>query len=105
MNLILGGQIEGGKVRGVNNRVFERLLELADSKNYPLLVEADGSRMCPLKAPGDHEPDIPVLGYPEEDWLDAVVVVAGLSGLAKTLSAEWVHRPETFAALSGLAST
>ncbi|MEA4910366.1 MAG: selenium cofactor biosynthesis protein YqeC [Anaerolineaceae bacterium] len=62
---------------------------------YSLLVEADGSRRLPLKAPAAHEPVIPA-------WSDPVVVSAGLSGLEKTLSSDVVHRPEQFARLSGL---
>jgi len=62
-----------------------------------MLIEADGSRQLPLKAPAEHEPAIP-------DFVDTVVVVAGLSGLGKPLTSEWVHRPELFASLSGLVS-
>jgi molybdenum cofactor cytidylyltransferase len=102
VNLILGGKIKTDKVSGVDGDVFVSLLDLADSGGYPLLVEADGSRMLPLKAPANHEPAIPTLGYPSGDWLDAVVVVAGLTGLDKPLSGEWVHRPERFAITSGL---
>lgn len=60
-----------------------------------LLIEADGSRQRPLKAPGASEPAIPA-------FVDAVAVVAGLSGLGKPLSDEVVHRPQQFARLSGL---
>ncbi len=59
------------------------------------MIEADGSRQKPLKAPGEHEPPIP-------DFVHLVVVVAGLSGLGRQLDAETVHRPEIFARLSGL---
>jgi molybdenum cofactor cytidylyltransferase len=59
------------------------------------LIEADGSRRRPLKAPAAHEPVIP-------GWAEHVVVIAGLSALGKPLSSEWVHRPERFAALTGL---
>jgi molybdenum cofactor cytidylyltransferase len=61
-----------------------------------LLIEADGSRMKPVKAPAAHEPVIP-------PFVDTVVVVAGLSALWQSLTPEWVHRPEIFANLSGLA--
>ena len=59
-----------------------------------LLVEADGSRRRPLKAPAAHEPVVPASA-------DAVVVVAGLSGLGRPLAEETVFRPEIWAALSG----
>ena len=59
-----------------------------------LLVEADGSRRKPLKAPAAHEPVIP-------STTDAVIAVAGLSGLGRPLSEETVFRSEIWAALSG----
>ncbi len=59
------------------------------------MVEADGSRQRSIKAPADHEPPIP-------SFIDLVVVVAGLDGLGKPLTSEWVHRPEIFSAISGL---
>jgi molybdenum cofactor cytidylyltransferase len=74
---------------------MERLHRLADQFSLPLLVEADGSRRLPLKAPAAHEPVIP-------DWVKTVVVVAGLSGLGKPLNHEWVHRPELFSRLADL---
>ncbi|HKJ28099.1 MAG TPA: selenium cofactor biosynthesis protein YqeC, partial [Anaerolineales bacterium] len=61
----------------------------------PLLVEADGSRRKPLKAPAAHEPVIP-------SFTETVVVLAGMSGMGKPLGETWVHRPERFEALSGL---
>jgi molybdenum cofactor cytidylyltransferase len=67
----------------------------ADAHQIPLLIEADGARRLPLKAPDDHEPSIP-------GFVDCVVVVAGFSGLGKPLTPEWVHRPKIFSALSGL---
>ena len=68
---------------------------LATAHSYPLLVESDGSRRLPLKAPAEHEPAIP-------SFVDQVLVVAGLSGLGQPLDSEHVHRPEYFAACSGL---
>lgn len=58
-----------------------------------LLVEADGSRKRPLKAPAAHEPVIP-------STTDAVIAVAGLSGLGLPLSEETVFRSGIWAALS-----
>lgn len=81
------------RVAGISQK---DLLDLADWHHIPLLIEADGARMLPLKAPADHEPAIP-------DFVDTVVVLAGLSALGKPLCTEWVHRPERFAQLSGLA--
>jgi molybdenum cofactor cytidylyltransferase len=72
-----------------------RLGEECASRNLPLLIEADGSRQRPLKAPGDREPVIPMFS-------NQVVVVAGLAGLGKPLTGQFVHRPEIFSSLSGL---
>ncbi len=74
---------------------MDGLLACAEAARIPLLIEADGSRQRPLKAPAAYEPVIPA-------WVDTVVVLAGLSGLGKPLTAEWVHRPERFSELAGL---
>lgn len=57
------------------------------------LIEADGSRGLPLKAPGDNEP---VLTGLEK----LVIAVAGMSGFEKPIG-QAVHRPERFAELVG----
>jgi molybdenum cofactor cytidylyltransferase len=95
--LLITGPVEGDRTRGLDERSLHRLHESCMQLALPLLIEADGSRQHPLKAPSEKEPPIP-------DFVDTVVVVAGLSGLGKPLSAEFVHRPELFARLSGLAS-
>lgn len=92
---LLTGPVEGERTTGLTFDVFEWLNRYCDYHSNALLIEADGSRRLPLKAPADHEPAIP-------DFVDTVVVVAGLSGLGKPLTSEWVHRPERFASLSGL---
>lgn len=58
------------------------------------LVEADGSRGLPLKAPAEHEPALPG---------DAalVVAVAGMSCAGHTVG-QAAHRPSLYAALAGL---
>jgi molybdenum cofactor cytidylyltransferase len=57
--------------------------------DIPLFIEADGSRQRPLKAPASHEPQIP-------EFVNKVCIVLGLGGLGKTISDEWVHRPQIF---------
>ncbi len=84
---------EPGRVSGPPPEVLAMLAAHPDVD--VLLVEADGSRQRPLKAPAPHEPAIP-------PWATLVVVVAGLSGLGQPLTAEVVHRPDRFAALSTL---
>ena len=85
---------ERQRVKGLDSLALAEVLELAERLGCPLLVEADGSRQLPLKAPAKHEPVIP-------DWARQVVVMAGLSALGKALDGERVHRFEHYAALSG----
>jgi molybdenum cofactor cytidylyltransferase len=63
--------------------------------SIPILIEADGSRQLPLKAPGPKEPVVP-------DWVDIVAVFAGLSGLNQPLTEEWVFREELFSKLANI---
>jgi molybdenum cofactor cytidylyltransferase len=83
------------RTSGLSQAQMDQLFAFSEAAHFPLLVEADGSRQRPLKAPASHEPVIP-------GWVDAVVVLAGLSGLGKPLTAEWVHRPERFSDLAGI---
>jgi probable selenium-dependent hydroxylase accessory protein YqeC len=85
------GQVEGDKARGVGPTVPAQLL--AHPAVDTVLIEADGSRMRPCKAPADHEPVIP----PEAD---VVVAVAGIDAVGRPLD-EVAHRPELAAALVG----
>ena len=91
--VVTDGRTENERVAGP---APELLARLADQAPCPVLIEADGSRMLPLKAPADHEPNIP-------DFVDTVVCTVGLSAIGKTLSGENVHRPAIFASLAGLA--
>ncbi|HWR65596.1 MAG TPA: selenium cofactor biosynthesis protein YqeC [Bellilinea sp.] len=96
ITLITGPTDERGRLQGVTEAVAEGICTAADRKGVPVLVEADGSRLHPLKAPATHEPPIP-------GWIKHAVVTVGLSGLGKPLDDEHVFRPEIFAALSGTA--
>ncbi len=95
MVLLTGPQGEDERVVSPAPTILARIHALAQGYECPLLVEADGSRRSPLKAPAAHEPAIP-------DWVDRVVVVAGLSGLGKPLAEPWVHRSELFSQLAGI---
>lgn len=91
--LVTSAEGEDGRTPGASAEVLASLVAIANAYGLPLLVEADGSRMLPLKAPAAHEPAVP-------PWADTVVVVAGMSALGKPLTAEWVHRPERFSSLA-----
>jgi molybdenum cofactor cytidylyltransferase len=93
--MLVTGPLEGNRTTGIKDNLLSRLREVCTSHNLPLLIEADGSRQRPLKAPADSEPVIP-------EFIETVIVVAGLTGLGKPLTEEFVHRPEIFARLSGL---
>lgn len=92
--LFTGPADERGRLQGVSEEVANGIRNLADRTELPVLLEADGSRLHPLKAPAAHEPPIP-------GWVNHVVVTIGLSALGKPLDEEHVFRPEIFAALSG----
>lgn len=95
--LLLKGQSEENeKVFGIPENKLQELFRASRDLNFTLLIEADGSRQLPMKAPASHEPVIP-------QFVDRVVVVAGLSGLGKPLNENWVHRTDRFTKISGLA--
>jgi len=93
---LITGPLEGDRTSGLSNEQVVRLHEICQERSLPLLIEADGSRSKPLKAPSDHEPPIP-------DFVKIVVVVAGVSALGQPLNERTVHRVELFSRLSGLA--
>jgi molybdenum cofactor cytidylyltransferase len=95
VTLFTGPANDAGKTAGLSKNEMQHVLDLANRQQAPLLIEADGSKYLPLKAPAEHEPPIP-------DFVDTVIYVVGLSGLGQPLDAEHVHRPERFARLSGL---
>ena len=59
-----------------------------------ILVEADGAKHRPLKAPAAHEPVIPL----SSRW---VIAVVGLDAVGQPLTEEWVFRSRLFADLTG----
>ncbi len=93
VTLITGPGDNRGRLLGLEPANAEKIKSYADEYHLPILVEADGSRLLPLKAPAAHEPPIPA-------WVEQVVVVAGLSALGKPLTAQWVYQTEVFAQLS-----
>jgi molybdenum cofactor cytidylyltransferase len=93
--VLLYSEMIGDRLGGLQPNLLEEVRQLAERQSIPLLIEADGARTRPLKAPGAHEPNIP-------EFVQLVVVVAGLSALGKPLTDKWVHRPEKFSELTGL---
>ena len=94
--MLVTGPLSADRTTGLNDHLVSLLHAVCISHSLPLLIEADGSHRRPLKAPAEHEPPIP-------PFVETVMVVAGLSGLGRPLTAEFIHRPEIFSRLSGLA--
>ncbi len=92
---LVTGEIENDRTKPVSRNALDWLREETETRGGHLLIEADGSRQKPLKAPAAHEPPIP-------EFTDLVVHVAGLGALGKPLTDEHVHRAEIFSQLSGL---
>lgn len=81
-----------GKLKGVHPSWIDALKPAWDF----ILVEADGSKRLPLKAPAPYEPVLPAA-------TDLVVGLLGLDGLGRPLGPATVHRWERFAQLTGCA--
>ena len=96
VSAVTGARQPDGRTSGMEGERLEALREAAEKLGASLLIEADGSRQLPLKAPAEHEPPIPV-------WIEVVVVVAGLSGIGRPVDGGHVHRAEIFSELTGLA--
>ena len=88
-NLVcFGTQAEQGKL-SAPSLSFDDIEPLADY----VLVEADGAKHLPLKAPAEHEPVIPIQTH-------LVVAVAGLDGAGQPIR-EIAFRPALYAGLCG----
>ncbi|MGI9648420.1 MAG: selenium cofactor biosynthesis protein YqeC [Acidimicrobiia bacterium] len=79
------------KVRGFDPQDVSRIYEHVSPAH--VLVEADGSRGRPLKAPDPHEPVVP-------EATTLAVVVLGIDAIGRPI-AEGAHRPARVAALTG----
>ena len=87
---VLAAGSEGGRLQGIHPSWVEVL-----RKVWPfVLVEADGSRRRPIKAPADHEPVLP-------SRPDLVLGLVGLDCLGQPMDEGVVHRPERFGPLTG----
>ncbi len=93
--IVVAGEADGGrKLAGFPSEYLDRVSQLAAFDR--IVVEADGARRCPLKAPAPHEPVIPAT-------TDALVMCAGLNGIGKPLEEANVFRAELWSARTGLA--
>ena len=91
---LITGPIKDGKTNGLDAKQIIALHQYCRDHNLFLLIEADGSRQRPVKAPASHEPAIP-------DISELVIYITGLTGLDKPLNETVAHRPEIFSRLAG----
>jgi molybdenum cofactor cytidylyltransferase len=87
-HVMLTGELDPGSDKALG--VPAEVLCALDLPLTNVLVEADGSRQLPFKAPADHEPVIPACST-------LVVPVVGIDAAGKPLTSEHVHRPELVA--------
>jgi probable selenium-dependent hydroxylase accessory protein YqeC len=90
--VIIGSQRDGSKLIGI---LPEAVGDLAGSFDL-VLVEADGSRRLPIKAPAPHEPVVPPSS-------SVVIGVIGLDALGAPMDEATVYLPELFGPLVGCA--
>jgi molybdenum cofactor cytidylyltransferase len=96
-HVLVGGRIgaDRGKLEGVPPRIVDRIA--SEGPADVILVEADGSRRLPLKAPAEHEPVVPAS-------TSILAPLVGVDVLGQPLDGEHVHRPELVAALAGVST-
>lgn len=87
--LFVVGPHSDGKVSGYEPEEIDRIHR--ETSAQFVLVEADGARRMPIKAPAEHEPVIP-------SATTLVVVSAGLDAVGRPI-ADVAHRPELVAQL------
>ena len=84
------------KAVGVSPQIVDEVARHAADLNIAaVIVEADGSRRFPLKAPAPHEPVIP-------DSTTLLVPLVGLNVLGRLADAAHIHRVEQVHALLGI---
>jgi len=95
-HVIVAGEVivEQDKVQGVPPALLDRITLVPEVD--AMIIEADGSRRLPFKAPASHEPVIPTSAT-------VIVPIVGLDVLGQPLDTEHVHRPQIVAELTGAA--
>ncbi|HSN93484.1 MAG TPA: selenium-dependent molybdenum cofactor biosynthesis protein YqeB [Anaerolineaceae bacterium] len=94
-SILLTGPLEGDKWTALQPEQISSLESFSRDKNIWVLIEADGSKRRPLKAPAAWEPVIP-------SWTGLTLVLVGLSAVGKPFGDDFVHRPEAVAQITGL---
>ncbi len=93
---LLGGPIAGDRRLGLEAAQIDELAARAAGLGIAAItVEADGSKMRPVKAPAAHEPVLPAS-------TTLLAPVIGLDAAGLSIEARTVHRPELVRAVLGL---
>jgi molybdenum cofactor cytidylyltransferase len=90
--LLVGPPDGKGKVLSIPPDLIAILKERPDIDC--ILIEADGSKSRPFKAPANHEPVV-------AGFTTVLVPIVGLNSLGRPLNDTTVHRPEIVASLAG----
>jgi molybdenum cofactor cytidylyltransferase len=95
--LLVGNEtLLNGKQAGVSPAMVDCLAaEAARLRLGAILVEADGSRTLPVKAPAEHEPVIP-------QCTTLLIPMLGLDAIGAPIDEEHMHRPERIRHALGL---
>jgi probable selenium-dependent hydroxylase accessory protein YqeC len=90
---VIGNYVtEENKLKGISTLLVDDLYNQGIFDN--IIVEADGSKRKPIKAPDSHEPVISSL-------TTKLVGVIGFDCYLREIGPDWVHRPEILASLTG----
>lgn len=83
---------QGEKLKGIQPEWIEAL---SHTNQYDvILVEADGAKRKPIKAPNRYEPVIPTQST-------MVIGCVGFDSIGKKINEQWVHRAEIFSTVVG----
>jgi len=81
-----------GKLRGLPVEIVDIIVDMGIADT--ILIEADGSKGLPIKAPAPHEPVI-------SKKTTILIGVIGIDALGRTIDGKTVHRPEFLSMISG----
>ena len=87
------GMLDSGKVEGISPSLANEIYQ--DEEIDYIIVEADGSSGCPVKAPAEHEPVIPSSST-------HVVAMLGLEAIGEPMGPQVVFRAALFEKMTGL---
>lgn len=94
--ILLTGPIVGDRRKGISAAQVDEVARRAAALDVGLItVEADGSKMRPVKAPDSHEPVVP-------DGATHLLPTLGLDAIGALIDSRGVHRPELVRAVLGL---